>query len=357
MPAKSNVIEKAEPLLTGHGAIVLPTVAVNSYNVELKDDEGFLGDRANKGAFREIITNWRKLLKKDDEDPFKEPTEEVSKKKLDEALLKGNPKAAGIVIAAIEEFSQEFALVIRRILKLKEWRDTECLTVGGGFRDSRIGEIVIGRANMILKAADVKVELIPIRQKADDAALIGPIHLAPPWVFAGFDAILTVDIGGTNIRAGVVELLSKKTTDVSKAKIWKALVWKHGEEKKVSRQKAIERLTDMIDRLMQEASQKQLRLAPLIGIGCPGVITESGHIDRGAQNLPGNWSHKDFNLPDAIKRQIPLIDQHGTTVVMHNDAVTQGLSQTPFMQQFKQWGVLTIGTGLGNAVFTNRSIA
>ena len=40
---------------------------------------------------------------------------------------------------------------------------------------------------------------------------------------------------------------------------------------------------------------------------------------------------------------------------MHNDAVVQGLSQLPFMQQRDHWGVLTIGTGLGNARFTNRS--
>ena len=40
---------------------------------------------------------------------------------------------------------------------------------------------------------------------------------------------------------------------------------------------------------------------------------------------------------------------------MHNDAVVQGLSQLPFMQDHKHWGVLTIGTGLGNARFTNRA--
>jgi hypothetical protein len=40
---------------------------------------------------------------------------------------------------------------------------------------------------------------------------------------------------------------------------------------------------------------------------------------------------------------------------MHNDAVVQGLSQLPFMQDHKRWGVLTIGTGLGNALFTNRA--
>jgi hypothetical protein len=39
---------------------------------------------------------------------------------------------------------------------------------------------------------------------------------------------------------------------------------------------------------------------------------------------------------------------------MHNDGVAQGLSEVPFMQDVERWGVLTIGTGLGNARFTNR---
>jgi hypothetical protein len=32
----------------------------------------------------------------------------------------------------------------------------------------------------------------------------------------------------------------------------------------------------------------------------------------------------------------------------------QGLSELPVMQDYERWGVLTIGTGLGNARFTNR---
>jgi hypothetical protein len=39
---------------------------------------------------------------------------------------------------------------------------------------------------------------------------------------------------------------------------------------------------------------------------------------------------------------------------MHNDGVVQGLSEVPYMQDVERWGVLTIGTGLGNARFTNR---
>ena len=40
---------------------------------------------------------------------------------------------------------------------------------------------------------------------------------------------------------------------------------------------------------------------------------------------------------------------------MHNDAVVQGLSQVPFVQDVAHWGVVTIGTGLGNARYTNKS--
>lgn len=40
---------------------------------------------------------------------------------------------------------------------------------------------------------------------------------------------------------------------------------------------------------------------------------------------------------------------------MHNDAVVQGLSQVPFVQNASSWGILTIGTGLGNAHFSNKA--
>jgi hypothetical protein len=40
-------------------------------------------------------------------------------------------------------------------------------------------------------------------------------------------------------------------------------------------------------------------------------------------------------------------------VLMHNDAVVQGLSEIRVMQDVRRWGILTIGTGLGNARFTN----
>ncbi len=84
------------------------------------------------------------------------------------------------------------------------------------------------------------------------------------------------------------------------------------------------------------------------------MIDEDGSIEKGAQNLPGNWESSKFNLPASLVEAIPQIGDHDTAVLMHNDGVVQGLSEVPFMQDVEHWGVLTIGTGLGNARFTNR---
>src|SRR5947209_7877784 len=171
------------PSIAEHGASRLPSVELDSYNIELKDDEGFIGDRASKGAFREIIENWRKSVRKAGDDPFGEvPSEEIPKKTLDTLLAKGDGEAAGILQGAIEGFSQELALVIRRYLKTKGWKDTERIVVGGGFRASRVGELVIGRTSVILKADKVPIELVPFRTVPDEAGQIGPAHLAPKWL-------------------------------------------------------------------------------------------------------------------------------------------------------------------------------
>jgi hypothetical protein len=343
------------PAVAAHGALRLPSVDVDSYNVELKDDEGFVGDRASKGAFRNIIENWRAELRKVGVDPFGEDaSEELSKKKLDDILARGDTEAAGIIHGAIEDFSQEFALVIRRFLKLKEWKDTRHFVIGGGFRASRVGELVIGRAAVLLKADKVNIELVPIHNDPDEAGLLGSVHLAPAWMFKAYDAILGVDIGGTNIRAGVIQLNLKAAPDLSKTKVWKYSLWRHGDEEDTKREHAVETLVEMLKGLIAAAKRKGMKLAPFIGIGCPGVIEHDGSIERGAQNLPGNWESKRFNLPGSLHSAIPTVGDDETSIVMHNDAVVQGLSEIPYMRDAEHWGVFTIGTGLGNARFTNR---
>jgi predicted NBD/HSP70 family sugar kinase len=337
-----------------HGATRLPSVDVDSFNIELKDDEGFLGDRASKGAFREILDTLRKPLKKNGDDPLgNKSAEAIGKNALDEALLGDDIHASALVHGAIEEFAQELAYVTQRFLKTKAWADTERIVVGGGFRQSRVGELAIARTDIILKAEGFKVDLVPIRFDPDEAGLIGCLHLAPSWIFEAHDSILAVDIGGTNIRCGVVETRWKKASDLSKASVWKFDLWRHANDEP-TRESAVKRLVKMLKDLIEAADAEGLKLAPFIGIACPGVINEDGSIEKGAQNLPGNWESSKFNLPASLVEAIPQIGDHDTAVLMHNDGVAQGLSEVPFMQDVGRWGVLTIGTGLGNARFTNR---
>jgi hypothetical protein len=337
-----------------HGATRLPSVDVDSFNIELKDDEGFLGDRASKGAFRKILEQWRKPLRKSGEDPFgEEPSDEISKKALDAILIGDDVEASAVVHSAIEDFAQELAYVTRRFLKTKAWAKTERIVVGGGFRDSRLGELAIARTEIIIKAEGFKVDMVPIRFDPDDAGLIGCLHIAPSWIFEAYDSILAVDIGGTNIRCGVVETRAKKAPDLSKAYVWKSELWRHADDEP-TREGAVKRLVKMLKELITLAGTEGLKLAPFIGISCPGVINHDGTIEKGAQNLPGNWESSKFNLPNSLAEAIPEIAGHDTAVLMHNDGVVQGLSEVPFMQDVGRWGVLTIGTGLGNARFTNR---
>jgi predicted NBD/HSP70 family sugar kinase len=337
-----------------HGATRLPSVEVDSYNLELKDEEGFLGDRASKRAFRKILDELRKPLKKNGGDPLgKKSAEAIPKSELDQALSGDDIRAAAVVHGAIEEFAQELAYVTRRFLRTKAWADTERIVVGGGLRGSRVGELAIARTDIILKTEGFKVDLVPIRFHPDEAGLIGCLHLAPSWIFQAHDSVLAVDIGGTNIRCGVVETRSKKAADLSKAEVSAFELWRHADEKP-TREAIVKRLVKMLRDLIAAADAERLELAPFIGIACPGVITRDGLIEKGAQNLPGNWESSKFNLPATLVEAIPQIGDHDTAVLMHNDAVAQGLSEVPFMQDVERWGVLTIGTGLGNARFTNR---
>src|SRR5881409_4019920 len=115
--------QQTSPTLAPHGSSQLPCVEVTSYNVELKDENGFVGDRASKYAFGEFLDNWRKALRRAGDDPFGDTrSEDISKKQLDTLLTEGDPEAAGLLQGAIEDFAQELAVVIRRFQKLKDWR-------------------------------------------------------------------------------------------------------------------------------------------------------------------------------------------------------------------------------------------
>ena len=349
--------ELAEGLpFAAHGASALPAVVVENYNLEIRERGKFIGDRANKSALSDVINKRRKLAQKNGRDPLGDtPTEELTKKKLEKILAKGDATAVGVVQAALDDFAERLVNVVRRFLKVPEWKNVERIAIGGGFRGGRIGELMIGRAQAVLDSQKASIELQPIRADPDDAGLIGAAYLAPSWVFAGYDGILAVDIGGTNIRCGVLQFKRARRDALLRPKVIESLIWEHAEEE-INRNDAVAQLVSMLQKLIRKAAKDRFRLAPFIGIGCPGRVRVDGAIDRGAQNLPGNWEAERFNLPLHLRENISVIADQETVVVAHNDAVVQGLSEIPFMRDVKHWAILTIGTGLGNAKFTTRPL-
>lgn len=191
--------------VTLHASAELPRVHVDTYGAQLRDGDEQYGDRANKGAFAAIFEDWRKRAARGGRDPLADaPPAALNKKTLPRFLDSNDPEAAGLVLGVVDAFAVEFASVITRFLRLKEWNGTERIAVGGGFRAGRIGELVIGRAAIQLKLDGTKIEIVPIREHVDEAAMLGALQLVPNWMLAGHDAILAADIGGTNVRVGVV---------------------------------------------------------------------------------------------------------------------------------------------------------
>lgn len=330
----------------------LPAVILDSYNLEVRDAEGFIGDRASNRAFADILDEIRAAMRTVGDDPLgDEPSVGMKKKTIDRFLRKGSLEAAGVIQGAIEEFAQDLAAVIRRFLQEEGWRGTQRIVVGGGMRGSRVGELAIGRATAILKVEGIPIDIVGIRNHPDKAGLIGAAHLVPASLLCGYNALLAADIGGSNIRAGILKL----PQNLANVRVWRMELWRHADaDPRPSRDEAVKRLAGMLRKLMRKAETKGMRLAPFIGIGCPGSIGADGAITKGGQNLPGNWEADHFNLPERLRQEIPAIGKRQTIVILHNDAVVQGLSETPHMSDVTRWGVLTIGTGLGNARFTNR---
>lgn len=83
----ANEVDTVAPPIVGHGASRLSSVEIDSFNVETKNEDGFIGDRANTGAFRDILDDLRKRVSSNGEDPLgKTKTADLTREELDEVL-------------------------------------------------------------------------------------------------------------------------------------------------------------------------------------------------------------------------------------------------------------------------------
>lgn len=340
----------------GHGALRLPGVVIASYSVELRDErDELVGDRASQRAFRRLLDKWRRRFSRSGCDVLGDtPTRKLSKKEVDALLEAGDPLGAAVVRVAAEEFARKLAFVISEFLQLPSWQGVQRIVAGGGFMRSRVGLLAIRRAGALLQQQGHDVQLRRLHQEPDDGGLVGTLFLAPRQVFAGNAAMLAIDIGGTNVRCGIVEPRLHLAPGYAKAKVMQREKWRHAGDV-LRRGELIDGIVAALQRLIDHAGRRGISLVPYVGLACPGHVLADGRIERGAQNLPGDWERTDFNLPALLAGKLPRIAGRKPRVLMHNDAVVQGLSEWPHTQDVRRWAVITIGTGLGNASYANRS--
>jgi hypothetical protein len=337
-----------------HGALALRGIRIDSYSLEVEDAEGLIGDRASQSAFRQVLARFQQQIVSAGTSGSGVDLEELSNCELD-AIIHGahaqarDPERKAIALA-IAEFSASLAHVIHQFMLHPSWLGVERIAVGGGFKQSAIGRIAIRRTAEQLLRDGACATLQLLRHESDDAGLAGWAPVLPDHINRTGRPILAVDIGGTNVRCGIVAPTA--TSDPAAKCVVAREKWNHADAES-KRDDLVEGILATLRHLIERADVERLQLAPFIGIACPGIIHANGSIERGAQNLPGEWQRSNFHLPRRIWQGIPSIQGAKTLVGMHNDAVIQGLSELPFITGIDRWAVLTIGTGLGNASFTN----
>jgi hypothetical protein len=109
--------------------------------------------------------------------------------------------------------------VVRRFLAHTSWQGVRRIVVGGGFQQSLVGELAIDRAAELLYQRGSRVHLMTLRHHPDEGGLIGWVHLAPPELLSQYDGFLAVDIGGTNVRCGIVRPRTHKMPDLTDVRV------------------------------------------------------------------------------------------------------------------------------------------
>ena len=324
-------------------------VRVSGYGAKLPDPDkqgSFLGDRVSGRAFvKMFVKHCRKCDIKADR--------KMSEGDIDRLLEDGDAKEERAVRDVAVEFGEHLAEVIKLFLKWSYWRKTESIAIGGGMAARHVGGIAVHAAHARLMKSHPELQLHRIHHHPDEAGLVGSVHLIPASRLSGKDGLLAIDIGGSKVRAGIVEFGVRKSGLLPDARVWRSEVWRHAKAR-ASQRKVIKMMAGMLNDLVEEAKKAKFRLSPLVRVGVPGEIDKDGYILSGAQNLPGDWEDERFNLPMELAAKLPKIDDEPASVSIHNDAVIQGLAELPFMRDVKRWGILTIGSGLGNAHFVNR---
>ncbi len=337
-----------------HGRCRLPLVEIVSYSLPLREGDDFLGDLASGSEFRRILSHERKKVPTDGEPPFGwQRTKEIEGDDLEAALTARDDEAEAVVLErALKRFTDRFASVLLRFLETATWKGTQRIVCGGGLMEGEVGADLLRRAQERMRQSHPNLEMQRLHHPPDVAGMVGWAYAAPREVLGGGDGFVAVDIGGTNVRWGIVRI-DRSPPERDKLTVEHYEKWCHADEE-VDRERMVERIAEGAKAMFAIAASDGVRLAPFVGLSCPGVVRPQGRLASGGQNLPGDWSEDGFDLPREVAARLEPVSGQAPLVMLHNDAVIQALSDLPRMRDVERWTAVTLGTGLGNCSFENR---
>ncbi len=146
---------------------------------------------------------------------------------------------------------------------------------------------------------------------------------------------LAADIGGTNIRAAIID----DTGFVHKEKCISA----HLSDKNITEQDVIQILTDFFNNFLKNKPK-----ITAVGIGFPGFFIGNSGVLASSPNLP---NLKNFKLANMLSDSIKL------PVIAQNDALCAAMGEFHFGAAKGQKNLLhiTLGTGVGGGLILNHA--
>lgn len=146
-----------------------------------------------------------------------------------------------------------------------------------------------------------------------------------------------LDIGGTDIKAGLVDVHGKILLSDSQ---------KTGAD--LSREAVFGNIKTVVTRLLEHRNLNKHEILG-IGVGTPGLPDKNGKILSGASNIKG-WNGAP--LGDFLRKTFSM------DVIVENDVTALALGESCFGngKSFSNIVVLAFGTGLGGGIIVNRDV-
>ena len=148
-----------------------------------------------------------------------------------------------------------------------------------------------------------------------------------------------VDLGGTNIKSGIVQ--------TSSGKVIKSMIL--STQTSLGKEIIISNMKKSINELVEYAEKRGIRIDS-IGVGCPGTVdVKTGKIMGMIPNLP---QLKNVNIKKEMQKEFSL------PVHVDNDANAMALAEHRFgaAKGYKNCLFLTIGTGIGGGIILDGKI-